>query len=118
MPGIGVIRCQQTGDMCAGATGFTMAAQGKGVFEGLDGVEFAGFVNRGGCPGKRTVARATMLVDHGAGRLFPASCIRPGRPVRIPCPHVEAHEPGLRPRRGPGAAGGPDAFLRSAPARL
>ncbi len=90
MTGIGVIRCHETGDMCAGATDFTMAAQGKGAFEGLDGVAFAGFVSRWACPGKRAVARAKMLVDRGSGRLLPASCIRPGRPVRIPCPHVEA----------------------------
>lgn len=63
MKKIGIIRCMQTEDICPGTTDFSFAAQGKGAFEELGPCEVIGFVSCGGCPGKRAVARARMLVD-------------------------------------------------------
>ncbi len=90
MPKVGIIRCQQTEDLCPGTTDFAMAKSGKGAFEQLGPSEVVGFVSCGGCPGKRAVARARMLVDRGAEAVFLASCIFRGTPIGFACPHAEA----------------------------
>ncbi len=90
MKKVGIIRCQQTEDMCPGTSDFKAASAGKGAFEEFGGAEIIGFVSCGGCPGKRAVPRAKMLVDRGAEAIFLASCMRLGKPVGIPCPHIEA----------------------------
>ncbi|MCL2791094.1 MAG: CGGC domain-containing protein [Desulfobulbus sp.] len=90
MKKIGIIRCQQTEDMCPGTTDFKIAASGKFAFEPFGPCEIVGFVSCGGCPGKRAVTRARMLVDRGAEIVFLASCIRKGNPIGMPCPHYEA----------------------------
>lgn len=84
---IGIIRCQQTEDVCPGTTDFRYAAAGKGAFEDLGACEVIGFVSCGGCPGKRAVARAKMLVDRGAEALLFASCMGKGTPYSFKCPH-------------------------------
>lgn len=89
MKKIGIIRCMQTEDICPGTTDFSFAAQGKGAFEELGPCEVIGFVSCGGCPGKRAVARARMLVDRGAEAVALASCICKGNPISFPCPHHE-----------------------------
>ena len=86
---VGIIRCQQTEDLCPGATDFLTAAQGKGSFEELGPCEIVGFVSCGGCPGKRAVARAKMLVERGAQAVALASCISKGNPIGFPCPNRE-----------------------------
>lgn len=86
MKKIGIIRCQQTEDMCPGTTDFISAAQGKGAFEELGACEVIGFVSCGGCPGKRAVTRAKMLVDRGAEAIALTSCITRGNPIGFPCP--------------------------------
>jgi len=58
MKKVGVIRCQQTEDMCPGNTDFKVAKEGKLAFEETGPVEIVGFVSCGGCPGKRAIARA------------------------------------------------------------
>lgn len=83
----GIIRCQQTEDICPGTTDFKVAAQGKGAFETTGPVEIIGFVSCGGCPGKRAVARAKQMVERGAEILVFASCISRGNPYSFPCPH-------------------------------
>jgi predicted metal-binding protein len=62
---VGIIRCQQTEDMCPGTTDFKVAAQGKLAFEETGVVEITGFVSCGGYPGKRAVERAKIMVDCG-----------------------------------------------------
>ena len=86
---VGIIRCQQTEDYCPGSTDFATVAKGKGAFEDLGPCEIVGFVSCGGCPGKRAVARAKMLVDRGAEVVALASCITKGTPIGFPCPHHE-----------------------------
>ena len=76
---VGIIRCQQTEDMCPGTTDFTMAKQGKGAFADTGAVDIVGFVSCGGCPGKKAKTRATMMVDRGADAILLASCIAKAR---------------------------------------
>lgn len=90
MKKVGVIRCQQTEDMCPGTTDFKTAASGKLAFEPFGQCEIVGFVSCGGCPGKRAVPRAKMLADRGAEVIFLASCIKKGNPIGMPCPNYEA----------------------------
>ena len=89
MKKVGIIRCQQTEDLCPGTRDFVYAAQGKGVFEAYGPCEVVGFVSCGGCPGKRAVARAKMLVDRGAELVALASCIGRGNPIDFACPYRE-----------------------------
>ena len=90
MKKIGIIRCQQTEDMCPGSTYFKAASAGKLAFEAFGSCEVIGFVSCGGCPGKRAVSRAKMLTERGAEAIFLASCIKKGNPIAMPCPHYEA----------------------------
>ena len=100
MKKIGIIRCMQTEDICPGTTDFSFAAQGKGAFEELGPCEVIGFVSCGGCPGKRAVARARMLVDRGAEAVALASCICKGNPISFPCPHHEIMLAAIRKKLG------------------
>lgn len=86
---VGIIRCQQTEDMCPGNTDFKVAKEGKMAFENTGPVEVIGFVSCGGCPGKRAVTRGKLMVDRGADAIVLASCISKGNPIGYPCPHCE-----------------------------
>ncbi|TAL15741.1 CGGC domain-containing protein [bacterium] len=95
-----IIRCQQTEDICPGTMDFTVAAGGQKAFEETGPVEIMGFVSCGGCPGKRAVARAKMLVDRGAEAVVLASCIGKGTPMGFPCPHFSQMADAIRRRLG------------------
>lgn len=86
---VGIIRCMQTEDMCPGTMDFIVASEGKMAFSQTGPVEIAGFVSCGGCPGKRAVSRAKLMVDRGAEAIVIASCISKGNPIGFPCPHYE-----------------------------
>ena len=66
---------------------FKVASQGTLAFEHLGPVEIVGFVSCGGCPGKRAIARAKLMVDRGAETIVFASCISKGNPIGYPFPH-------------------------------
>ena len=85
---VGIIRCQQTEDLCPATTCIKCASAGKLAFEGVGPSEIVGIVSCGGCPGKRAVSRAKMLVDRGAEVIALASCIFKGTPIGFPCPHA------------------------------
>ena len=87
MKKVGIIRCQQTEDLCPGTTDFLMAAAGEGGFDEIGACEVVGIVSCGGCPGKRAEARAQMLKDRGAEVVALASCITMGTPIAFPCPN-------------------------------
>lgn len=89
MKKVGIIRCQQTEDMCAGTTDFIFASRAKGAFEPLGECQVVGFVSCGGCPGKRAVARAKQMKERGADAIALTSCITLGTPIGFPCPHRE-----------------------------
>lgn len=97
---VGVIRCQQTEDMCPGNTDFKIAREGKCAFEQTGPVEIMGFVSCGGCPGKRAVARTKLMVDRGAEAIVFASCISRGNPIGYPCPHFENIKNAIKTRLG------------------
>lgn len=101
MKKVGIIRCQQTEDMCPGTTDFKIAAEGKLTFENMGPVAIVGFVSCGGCPGKRAVARAKLMVDRGAEAIAFASCISRGNPIGFPCPHFAAIREAVAKKIGP-----------------
>jgi predicted metal-binding protein len=82
----GIIRCQQTEDMCPADADFKAAREGTGAFQETGPVEIVGFVSCGGCPGKRAVPRAKLMVERGAEVIAFASCISKGNPIEFPCP--------------------------------
>lgn len=84
---LGIIRCQQTEDFCPGNGCFNAVKKRKGAFEDCDGeIEMIGFTTCGGCPGKKSILRAKMLVERGADTIAFASCIQKGTPIGYPCP--------------------------------
>lgn len=84
---LGIIRCQQTEDFCPGSGCFKAVNKRKGVFEGCDEeIEVIGFITCGGCPGKKSILRAKMLIERGADTIAFASCIQKGTPIGYPCP--------------------------------
>lgn len=87
---VGIIRCQQTEDICPGTTDLKCAAAGKGAFAELGPCEVVGFVSCGGCPGKRAASRAQTLVARGAEAVALATCITKGSPMDFPCPNRDA----------------------------
>ncbi|MBC35832.1 MAG: CGGC domain-containing protein [Bacteroidetes bacterium] len=89
MKKVGIIRCQQTEDLCGGTTCFKVAETGKIAFQETGPVEVIGFVSCGGCPGKKAVPRAKMMMDRGAEVIAFASCIKNGNPIGFPCPHAD-----------------------------
>lgn len=87
---LGIIRCMQTEDYCPGTTDFKVIKNRKGAFEGVEeDIELIGFINCGGCPGKKAVLRARELVKRGADTIAFASCIQKGTPIGYPCPFAE-----------------------------
>lgn len=84
---LSIIRCMQTEDYCPGTTDFKFIREKKGAFENItEDIEIIGFVNCGGCPGKKAVLRARKLVEKGADTIVFASCITRGNPIGYPCP--------------------------------
>jgi predicted metal-binding protein len=98
---IGVIRCQQTEDICPGDTDFAFARNGKGAFEDTGPAEIVGFVSCGGCPGKRAIGRAKLMVSRGAEAIAVASCISRGNPIGFACANLDAILDGIRRKLGP-----------------
>lgn len=84
---IGIIRCMQTEDYCPGTADFKAIKEKTGVFSTIDEeIEIIGFINCGGCPGKRILLRVRELVKRGADTIAFASCIHKGTPIGYPCP--------------------------------
>ncbi len=92
---VGIIRCQQTEDICPGTMDFKIASEGKMAFAETGPVEIVGFVSCGGCPGKRAISRAKLMVERGAEAIVLASCISKGNPINFPCPHYEEIKGGI-----------------------
>ena len=80
----------QTEDFCPGNTDFKFVREKRGAFEGVsEDIELVGFVNCGGCPGKKSVLRAKLLAEKGADTIAFASCIKKGTPIGYPCPFAK-----------------------------
>ena len=63
---VGIIRCLQTEEYCPGTADFRAVRERTGAFAGEEQVEIVGFINCGGCPGKKALLRARELVKRGA----------------------------------------------------
>ena len=85
----GIIRCMQTEDFCPGTRDFATIRSREGAFAGEEDVQLVGFVNCGGCPGKRAVLRARLLKQMGADTIAFASCITKGTPIGYACPFAK-----------------------------
>ena len=87
---LGIIRCMQTEDYCPGTRDFKTIREKLGAFEGMEeDIELVGFCNCGGCPGKKAVLRARLLVERGADTIAFAACIQKGTPIGYPCPFAK-----------------------------
>lgn len=87
---LGIIRCLQTEDFCPGTKDFRAVKEKTGVFDGVtEDIEIIGFINCGGCPGKKSILRARELVKRGADTIAFASCIKKGTPIGYPCPFAK-----------------------------
>ncbi len=83
---VGIIRCMQTEDYCPGTADFVAIRNKSGAFEKLDGnPELIGFTNCGGCPGKRSLLKAKLLIDRGAEAI-----------VHLPLVSRKVHRWGIR----------------------
>lgn len=100
MKKVGIIRCQQTEDMCPGNSDFKVAREGKLAFAEIGSSEVIGFVSCGGCPGKKAVTRAKTMVDRGAEVIVLASCITRGNPIGFPCPNAEQMKEAIKNKVG------------------
>lgn len=76
---LGIIRCMQTEDYCPGSRDFRTIRERKGAFMGEDDIQLVGFINCGGCPGKKAVLRARSLVEQGADTIA----------IGYPCPFAK-----------------------------
>ena len=84
---VGLIRCQQTEDMCPATTCFKVMDTKKLAFEGIEErIEIIGVTTCGGCPGKKASTRAKEMVKRGADIIVIASCISKGNPIDFACP--------------------------------
>ena len=84
---VGIIRCQQTEDYCPGTADFRMVREKQGAFAGVEEeIKIIGFINCGGCPGKKSLLRARKLIERGVDTIAFASCITKGTPIGYPCP--------------------------------
>ena len=96
---LGIIRCMQTEDYCPGTADFRAVRQKTGAFSEVgpeEEIEWIGFINCGGCPGKKAVLRAKELVKRGADTIAFASCIQKGTPIGYPCPFADTMKELLR----------------------
>lgn len=76
----------QTEDYCPGTTDFKVIRKKAGAFSEVEEeIEIIGFINCGGCPGKKALLRARELVKRGADTIVFASCIQKGTPMGYPC---------------------------------
>lgn len=77
----------QTEDYCPGTADFKAIKNRTGIFADVtEETEIVGFINCGGCPGKKAILRARELVRRGADTIVFASCIKKGTPIGYPCP--------------------------------
>lgn len=98
---VGLIRCLQTEDMCPGTTDFKVMREKKCAFKDVEGeIEVIGVTTCGGCPGKKAVTRAAMMVERGADTIVLASCITRGNPIGFVCPHAQAMKDAITKRLG------------------
>lgn len=87
--------------MCPAANYLKVMRERKLAFEGLEEeIEVTGVATCGGCPGKKAVTRAAMMVKQGAEAIAMASCITKGNPIGFACPHKEQMQAAISAKAG------------------
>jgi len=100
---VGLIRCQQTEDICPTTTCLKVMDEKKLAFDGItEEIKLVGVVSCGGCPGKRSVIRAAEMVRRGADTIVFASCLFRGLPIGFPCPHAQQIKDAVQKKLGDG----------------
>ena len=64
---VGIIRCQQTEDLCPGTGDFAAVEKKSGAFETLGDCTIVGFVSCGGCPAAKPLPGRRPHGSRGAG---------------------------------------------------
>jgi len=78
MARIGIIRCQERGNSCAGYNCFPAIRNKTGQLTGYDTIEIVGFDNCGGCGrnnADKIVDRALRLKENGAEIIHLGNCL-------------------------------------------
>ncbi len=78
MAKVGIIRCQEQSERCAGFTCFPTLRNKGGTFAEYDSVELVGFDTCGGCGRNKSdkiVAKAQRLKDRGAEVIHLGTCL-------------------------------------------
>lgn len=86
---IGIIRCDEHSNVCAGFHCFPSIYEKNGSFEGYDDIQLVGFDTCGGCGrGKadKIVSRANKLKELGAEVIHLGNCLTG------PCPSADLYE--------------------------
>ncbi len=92
---IGIIRCDENSERCAGWNCFPAMANKTGEFSGYDTIEIVGFDTCGGCGhGKpdKIIKRAKVLRDKGAEVIHLGNCLASD------CPSKDVYIKALRKR--------------------
>jgi len=75
---IGIIRCEEHSNECAGYNCFPAMRDKTGQFEGYEVIELIGFDSCGGCArnkAERIIARANRLKEKGAEIIHLGNCL-------------------------------------------
>ena len=94
---IGIIRCEEHSEKCAGYHCFPALQEKKGSFENYNKVELVGFDTCGGCGrGKadKIIEKATKLKEQGAEVIHLGNCLA------HPCPSADLYEKAMQDELG------------------
>ncbi|SCM79192.1 putative CGGC domain protein [uncultured Sporomusa sp.] len=86
---VGFIICPQYGDMTWQTKDFAAVKKGAGVFRDLGPAVVVGSIACAGCPGKRVVDRAKLLIKCGADIIAVSSCMSSTASDKNACPYYE-----------------------------
>ena len=94
---VGIIRCDEHSDVCAGYHCFPAIQNRTGQFEGYDDIELVGFDSCGGCgrnKADKILARALRLKERGAEVIHLGNCIVSS------CPFKDMYKEALKEKVG------------------
>jgi len=84
---VAIIGCQRYSLSDCAIKDLHAAENAHSIFAKIRPIEIIGYVSCGGCPGKRTVARASMLAKIGADIIALSSCTNQKDAEEIVCPY-------------------------------
>lgn len=86
---VGFIVCPKYGDITWETKDFAAVQKGAGVFSDLGPTAVIGCIACSGCPGKRVVDRAKLLIKCGADIIAMSSCMSSTDSDENACPYYE-----------------------------